>query len=76
MFTGLAQYEAGCSWVISMSTSNVHRRFELQCAVRFDVFVYVSDVLCMRGDFDHLGDMVGRWLAWLAWLALIQRFDW
>ena len=32
---------------------------ELQCAVRFDVFVYVY-------DFAHLGDVIGRWLAWLA----------
>ena len=46
---------------------------ELLCAMRFNMFVYVYDVLCMRGDFAHLGDMIGRWLAWL---ALIQRFDW
>ena len=43
---------------------------ELLCAVRFYMFVYVYDVLCMRGDFAHLGDMIGRWLAWL---ALLQR---
>ena len=39
---------------------------ELQCDVRFYMFVYMYDVLCMRGDFAHLGDMIGRWLAWLA----------
>ena len=39
---------------------------ELLCAMRFNMFVYVYDVLCMRGDFAHLGDMIGRWLAWLA----------
>ena len=37
------------------------------------MFVYAYDVLCMRGDFAHLGDMIGRWLVWL---ALMQRFDW
>ena len=46
---------------------------ELLCAVCFDMFVYMCDVLCMRGDFAHLGDMIDRWLAWL---ALIRRFDW
>ena len=39
---------------------------ELLCAVCFYMFVYVYDVLCMRGDFAHLGDMIGRWLAWFA----------
>ena len=39
---------------------------ELLNAVCFFKFVYVYDVLCMRGDFAYLGDMIGRWLAWLA----------
>ena len=38
----------------------------------FYVFVVVYDVLCMRGDFVHQGDVLGRWLAWL---ALLPRFD-
>ena len=46
---------------------------ELLCAVRFYVFVYVYDAICMRGDFARLGEMIG---IWLALLALIQRFDW
>ena len=33
---------------------------------RFYMFVYMYDVLCVRGDFFHVGDMIGRWLAWLA----------
>ena len=29
--------------------------------------------LCMRGDFAHLGDIIGinRWLTWLAFYAAI-----
>ena len=75
MFTGFALYEAGRPWVDSMSKSHAYRRMsnELLCAVCFYMFVYVYDVPCMRGEFAHLGDMIGRWLAWL---ALIQRFDW
>ena len=45
---------------------------ELLNAVCFFKFVYVYDVLCMRGDFAFLGDMIGRWIAWL---MLIQRFE-
>ena len=30
-------------------------------------------IVCMRGDFTHLGDIIGRWLALL---ALLLRFDW
>ena len=48
--------------------------YELLCAVCFYMFVlYENGVLCMRGDFAHLGDIIGRWLAWL---AFIQGFDW
>ena len=33
---------------------------ELQCTVRFFMFVYVYDVLCTRGDLTYLGDMIGK----------------
>ena len=36
---------------------------ELLCAVCFHMFVYVYDVLCMRGDFAHLRYLIGIWLA-------------
>ena len=39
---------------------------KLICALHFNIFVYVYDVLCTRGNFPHLGDMIGRCLAWLA----------
>ena len=36
---------------------------ELLCAMNFYMSMYVCDVLYMRGDFGHPGDMIGRWLA-------------
>ena len=57
--------------VLCRDRTSIVTRAAVCCA--FLLFVYVYDVLCMPGDFVHLGDMIGRWLAWL---AVMQWFDW